>query len=306
MFIEEGMLIKATHDDGKTFTGTVYKIVVQPCKDDNNRPHALIFISQDKRFIEQEGEFGCVSEWVEKLKSIEVLEKSKDTSMRDDDKINFDDMIVDFIQGFDCDDYASPDCKKSLIITNQGIDGYSYWFGICCANGEPAKKTRGIGGCSSPLFPGGQDFIFSIPELLYRMDRLRRNHIQVIVDEAWLLNRTNSLGTNKQTTKEYPQTPTSEFFDAVINGTDYPNEKKVLYISKFDDEGNWTAFSCAYEGEDNNIVYGGHIGLCSASGESYLTAYNLLYWLERFRENGIEVIVDADWYLKLQRSEIGE
>lgn len=84
MFIEEEMLIKATHDDGKTFTGTVYKIVVQPCEDDNNRPHALIFISQDKRFIKQEGEFGCVSEWVDKLKSIEVLEKSKDTFERDD------------------------------------------------------------------------------------------------------------------------------------------------------------------------------------------------------------------------------
>ena len=78
MFIEEGMLIKATHDDGKTFTGTVYKIVVQPCKDDNNRPHALIFISQDKRFIEQEGEFGCVSEWVDKLQSIQVLEPHTD------------------------------------------------------------------------------------------------------------------------------------------------------------------------------------------------------------------------------------
>ncbi len=76
MFIEEKMLIKATHDDGTTFTGKVYKIVIQPCKDDNNRPHAMIFISQDKRFIEQEGEFGCVSEWVDKLKSIEILEKS--------------------------------------------------------------------------------------------------------------------------------------------------------------------------------------------------------------------------------------
>lgn len=78
MFIEEGMLIKATHDDGKSFTGTVYKIVVQPSKDDNNRPHALIFISQDKRFIEQEGEFGCASEWVDKLQSIKVLEPHTD------------------------------------------------------------------------------------------------------------------------------------------------------------------------------------------------------------------------------------
>lgn len=74
MLIEENMLVKVTHDDGTTYTGTVYKIVIQPCEDDNNRPHALIFISQDKRFIEQEGEFGCVSEWVDKLQAIEVLE----------------------------------------------------------------------------------------------------------------------------------------------------------------------------------------------------------------------------------------
>lgn len=194
MYIEEGMLVKATHDDGKTFTGTVYKIVVQPCKDDNNRPHALIFISQDKRFIEQEGEFGCVSEWVDKLQSIEVLEKSKDTSERDALIIDFDDML-----------------------------------------------------------------------------------------------------------KEYPQTPTSDFFEEVLNGTDYPNEKKVLYISKFDEEGNWAAFNCAYDGEENHIVYGGHIGLCSATGESYLTVYNLLYWLERFRSAGVKVIVDVDWYLSLPR-----
>lgn len=74
MFIEENMLVKVTHDDGITYTGTIYKIVIQPCEDDNNRPHALIFSSQDKRFIEQEGEFGCVSEWVDKLKFVEVLE----------------------------------------------------------------------------------------------------------------------------------------------------------------------------------------------------------------------------------------
>ena len=73
MFIEENMLIRATHDDGTTYTGKVYKIVIQPCKNDNNRPHALIFISQDQRATNQEDEFGCVSEWVDHLKSIERL-----------------------------------------------------------------------------------------------------------------------------------------------------------------------------------------------------------------------------------------
>jgi hypothetical protein len=33
----------------------------------------LLFLSQDKRYIEQDGEFGCASLWVEKIKKIEVL-----------------------------------------------------------------------------------------------------------------------------------------------------------------------------------------------------------------------------------------
>lgn len=73
MFIEENMLIKATCDDGTTYTGKVYKIVVQICENDNSRPHALMFISQDNRNIKQEGEFGCASLWVDKLKSIEAI-----------------------------------------------------------------------------------------------------------------------------------------------------------------------------------------------------------------------------------------
>lgn len=73
MFIENDTLVKATYFDKTTYTGKVYKIVVQMCEDDNNRPHALLFISQDKKYIEQDGEFGCVSLWVDKLKSIEVI-----------------------------------------------------------------------------------------------------------------------------------------------------------------------------------------------------------------------------------------
>lgn len=73
MFIQENMRIKATDEKNITFTGTVYKIVIQLCEDDDNRPHALLFISQDKRYVNQEGEFGCVSLWVDKVKSIEML-----------------------------------------------------------------------------------------------------------------------------------------------------------------------------------------------------------------------------------------
>lgn len=73
MFIEENMLIKATCDDETTYTGKVYKIVIQICENDNNRPHAVLFISQDKKYIEQDGEYGCVSLWVDKLKSIKVI-----------------------------------------------------------------------------------------------------------------------------------------------------------------------------------------------------------------------------------------
>lgn len=73
MFIKENTLIKVTCDDKTTYTGNVYKIVIQLCQDDDNRPHALLFISQDKRYIEQDGEFGCATVWVDKVKSIELL-----------------------------------------------------------------------------------------------------------------------------------------------------------------------------------------------------------------------------------------
>lgn len=73
MFIKENMLIKAVCNDGTTYTGNVYSIVIQLCEDDNNRPHALLFISQDKRYVGQDGEFGCASVWVDSLKSIEIL-----------------------------------------------------------------------------------------------------------------------------------------------------------------------------------------------------------------------------------------
>lgn len=94
-------------------------------------------------------------------------------------------------------------------------------------------------------------------------------------------------------------TPTAEFFEEVLNGADYPNDQKVLILSKFDETRNWAAFNCAHDGNDESLAYGGHIGLCSASGESYLTIPDLLYWFDRFRTNGIRVIVDENWYLNL-------
>ena len=73
MFIEENMRVCAVVNNGSTYSGTVYKIVIQSCEDDDYRPHALLFISQDKSRIEQEGEFGCVSIYTDNLKRIDIL-----------------------------------------------------------------------------------------------------------------------------------------------------------------------------------------------------------------------------------------
>ena len=75
MFIRENMLVKATRHDGVTYTGRVNRIVIQSCDDRGGCPHALMIISQDKRNIESEGDFGCICEWVDQLRSIEVLER---------------------------------------------------------------------------------------------------------------------------------------------------------------------------------------------------------------------------------------
>lgn len=73
MFIEEKMKVCAITDDGRTYSGFIYKIVIQLCKDDDNRPHALLFISQEKDYIKQDGEFGCIALWADKLKHIDIL-----------------------------------------------------------------------------------------------------------------------------------------------------------------------------------------------------------------------------------------
>ncbi len=75
MFIKKGDYVKAVAEEG-TYTGTVYNLVVQNCEDDNNRPHALIFISQDKDLIDKEGDFGCASLWVDKLLELTAINKS--------------------------------------------------------------------------------------------------------------------------------------------------------------------------------------------------------------------------------------
>lgn len=73
MFIESGTLVKAIYYDGTSYTGTIYKTTIQLCDDDNNRPHALMFISQDKRFDTEEGDFGCAALWVDKIQVLKCL-----------------------------------------------------------------------------------------------------------------------------------------------------------------------------------------------------------------------------------------
>ena len=73
MFFEKEMMVQAVNCDDKKYTGTIYDITIQNCENDSNKPHALIFISQNNQFIEQEGEFGCVSLWVDKLKSLKKI-----------------------------------------------------------------------------------------------------------------------------------------------------------------------------------------------------------------------------------------
>ena len=73
MFIEENMRVCAVVNNGSTYSGTVYKIVIQSCEDDDYRPHALLFISQEKNCMGQNEEFGCVALWVDKLKYIDIL-----------------------------------------------------------------------------------------------------------------------------------------------------------------------------------------------------------------------------------------
>ena len=74
MFIDTNILVKITCKDNVSYTGTVYKIVLQPSADNFEKFYTLLFISQDKRFVGQEGEFGCASVWLNNIKHIDVLQ----------------------------------------------------------------------------------------------------------------------------------------------------------------------------------------------------------------------------------------
>lgn len=73
MFFEKGQMVRITDADNKEFTGTIYKIVIQPCADDNNRPHGLLFLSDAN---DGKQDLGCMDTWIDKLKSIVLLEKN--------------------------------------------------------------------------------------------------------------------------------------------------------------------------------------------------------------------------------------
>lgn len=77
MFIEKGMKIRAITKHGLSYTGTIMDLAIQPCEDDHNRPHALLIITQDYKYVEIEGEFEHVTLWVEKLEQIEVYNEAE-------------------------------------------------------------------------------------------------------------------------------------------------------------------------------------------------------------------------------------
>lgn len=77
MFIEKGMKIRAITKQVLSFTGTIMDLAIQPCKDDQNRPHALLIIKQDYNYVAIEGEFEHVTLWVENLEQIEVYNKEE-------------------------------------------------------------------------------------------------------------------------------------------------------------------------------------------------------------------------------------
>ncbi len=73
MLFEEKQNVKVTYFDGSSYSGKIYKLAVQICEDDHNNPHTLMFISQDMRFADKEGEFGCAALWVDKIKTIQPI-----------------------------------------------------------------------------------------------------------------------------------------------------------------------------------------------------------------------------------------
>ena len=74
MFIENRMLIRATCCNDSTYTGTLYETTIQPDKQDDNKPHTVVFIDQDERYVGNEGEFGIIELLADDIRSIEVLD----------------------------------------------------------------------------------------------------------------------------------------------------------------------------------------------------------------------------------------
>lgn len=74
MFIENRMLVRITDKDGKTFTGTLYETTIQPDLENNNKPEVVLFVDQDERLVDSEGEFGMLAILVSAIKNIEILD----------------------------------------------------------------------------------------------------------------------------------------------------------------------------------------------------------------------------------------
>ena len=66
MFVTDGMLIKAEHNDGRIYIGMIEKIVINPYNPECKTPCGLILMSENKNTERK-------SLTVEQLKSIEIL-----------------------------------------------------------------------------------------------------------------------------------------------------------------------------------------------------------------------------------------
>lgn len=73
------------------------------------------------------------------------------------------------------------------------------------------------------------------------------------------------------------------------------SEDEFIIISKFDEIGNWAVFIC--NRINDKKVCRGHMGLCYNNGKSKFSVADVLELLSFFRNQGTEVIIDAEWFL---------
>lgn len=66
--------VEIVYDDDKKYAGTVNDIMV--ALDENGEFHTCIYLLQDKRYIMRDGKFVCAEFWVERIKSLKILEFS--------------------------------------------------------------------------------------------------------------------------------------------------------------------------------------------------------------------------------------